>query len=137
MKDKKIFSNSNFEAYFGLFAPCIVYYRNGYVNNNRLVISLIFLKLYFNIGKSNSNNSDAKMYGFYFDSDPDSFIVAWNTYYKSWLMPWTKILVNRQLLTSNDIILLKDDKCLSLDKIKELMKELKANPSDAPRTVFL
>jgi hypothetical protein len=122
MKDKLIFKSNFLEVYFGLFAPCLLYYDNGYVHNNRIVISLIFFKLYFNIGSSTKQDSEADIYGFYFKSDPDAFIFCWNTYSKSWLMPWTKVLVKRQLLTSNDIILLQDDECLSLGKIKELMK---------------
>ena len=123
MKDKLIFKSNFLEVYFGLFAPCLLYYNNGYVHNNRIVISLIFFKLYFNIGCSNKQDSEAKIYGFYFKSNPDAFIFCWNTYSKSWLMPWTKVLIKRQLLTSNDIILLKDNECLSLSDIKELMKD--------------
>ena len=127
MKDKIIFKSNFLEVYFGLFAPCLLYYNNGYIHNNRIVISLIFFKLYFNIGGSNKQDSEAEIYGFYFKSDPDTFIFCWNNYYKSILMPWTQVVVKKQLMTSNDIIFETDNDCLSNAEIKELMsdKEIK------------
>ena len=98
MTDKIIFKSNFLEVYFGLFAPCLLYYDNGYVHNNRIVISLIFFKLYFNIGGSTKQDSEADIYGFYFKSDPDAFIFCWNNYYKSILMPWTQVVVKKQLI---------------------------------------
>lgn len=114
-------------GYFGLFAPCLMFYMNGYGNYNRITISLIFFKFYLILNKSKQNNIDVSMYGFYFKSDPDAFILCCNNYYKSILMPWTQVVVKRQLMTSNDIIFETDNDCLSNAEIKELMsdKELK------------
>lgn len=122
MKSFNILKSKLCEIHFGLFAPCLIIYKNGYSHDNRLTLSLILFKIYLTLNKYKKDIDKVTMYGFYFKSDPASFIFIWNDYSKSWLMPWTKVLVKRQLLTSNDIILLQDDECLSLSKIKELMK---------------
>lgn len=122
MKSFNILKSKLCEIHFGLFAPCLIIYKNGYSHDNRLTLSLILFKIYLTLNKHKKATDKVTMYGFYFKSDPSSFIFVWNDYSKSWLMPWTKVLVKRQLLTSNDIILLQDDECLSLGKIKELMK---------------
>ena len=123
MKSFTLLNTKSCVGYFGLFAPCLIFYKNGYGNYNRITISLIFFKFYLILNSSKQDDLDTSMYGFYFKSDPTAFVFIWNGYSKSWLMPWTKVLVKRQLLTSNDIILLQDDECLSLGKIKELMKD--------------
>lgn len=119
MKDKIILKSNFLEVYFGLFAPCLLYYNNGYVHNNRIVISLIFFKLYFNIGGANKQDSESEIYGFYFKSDPDAFIICWGDYCKTFLMPWINVLINRYLLTTDDIILPIDNDCLSLKELDE------------------
>lgn len=123
MKDKLIFKSNFLEVYFGLFAPCLMIYKNGYSNDNRLTLSLILFKIYLTLNKYKKDTNKVTMYGFYFKSDPASFIFIWNEYNKSIIMPWCNVLIKRQLLTSNDIILLKDNECLSLGDIKELMKD--------------
>lgn len=123
MKSFVILKSKLCEIHFGLFAPCLLLYKNGYNNDNRLTLSLILFNIYLTLNKYKKNTNKVTMYGFYFKSDPASFIFIWNDYNKSWLMPWTLVLIKRQLLTSNDIILLTDNKCLSFSDIKELMKD--------------
>ena len=123
MKSFRILKSKLCEIHFGLFAPCFLLYKNGYSNDNRLTVSLILFNIYLTLNKYKKDTKEVAMYGFYFKSDPASFVFIWNDYSNSWLMPWTKVLVKRQLLTSNDIILLQDDECLSLGNIKELMKD--------------
>lgn len=125
MKSFNILKSKLCEIHFGLFAPCLLLYKNGYNNDNRLTLSLILFKIYLTLNKYKKNTNKVTMYGFYFKSDPASFIFIWNDYNKSWLMPWNLVLIKRRLLTSNDIILLipEDNECLSLGDIKELMKD--------------
>lgn len=122
MKSFNILKSKLCEIHFGLFAPCLIIYKNGYSHDNRLTLSLILFKIYLTLNKYKKDTDKVTMYGFYFKSDPTAFVFIWNDYSKSWLMPWTNVLVKRQLLTSNDIILLQDDECLSLSTIKKLMK---------------
>ena len=123
MKTFKLLNTKLCEIHFGLFAPCLIIYKNGYSHDNRLTLSLILFKIYLTLNKYKKDTNKVTMYGFYFKSDPASFIFIWNDYSNSWLMPWTKVLVKRQLLTVNDIIFLRDNECLSLAEIKDLMQD--------------
>lgn len=123
MKTFKLLNTKLCELYFGLFAPCIMFYKNGYNNTNRLEISLILFKIYLSLNNTERDDYDVGMYGFYFKSDPSAFICIWNGRSKSFLMPWVNVLVKRQLLTVNDIIFLTDNECLSLVESRELMQD--------------
>ena len=123
MKTFKLLNTKLCELYFGLFAPCIMFYKNGYNNTNRLEISLILFKIYLSLNSTERDDYDVSMYGFYFKSNPSTFIYIWNGHSKSFLMPWVNVLVKRQLLTVNDIIFLRDNECLSLAEIKDLMQD--------------
>jgi hypothetical protein len=123
MKSFSILKSKLCEIHFGLFAPCLMLYKNGYSHDNRLELSLILVKIYLTLNKYKKDTNKVTMYGFYFKSDPASFIFIWNEYNKSIIMPWHNVLIKRQLLTSNGIILLRDNECLSLGDIKELMKD--------------
>lgn len=123
MKTFKLLNTKLCELYFGLFAPCIMFYKNGYNNTNRLEFSLILFKIYLSLNSTERYDSDISMYGFYFKSNPSTFIYIWNGHSKYFLMPWVNVLVKRQLLTSNNIIFLRGNECLSLAESRALLQD--------------
>lgn len=90
---------------FGLFGPGLTYHTNKY-DNNRLVISLIFCKLFINLGLNCHYNKyeSYSVYGFYFDSDPSKLTIRWGNYCKVVFMPWTYKTVERYVLDNEDHI---------------------------------
>lgn len=84
---------------FGFFGPGVTYHTNKY-DKQRIVISLIFCKIYITLPfKSHCNKFETySVYGFYFDNDPDKLIICWKNYRKVITMPWVNIIIQRYLL---------------------------------------
>ena len=94
------------EIYFGIFGPALTYHTNGYEDDNaRLVISLIFIKLYITLpwkGFKDHTFEMYKEYGFYFTNEPVHQLVwRWGSTYKTICMPWAMVTHKITLLDKN------------------------------------
>ena len=84
---------------FGLFGPGLTYHTNKH-DKHRLVISLIFCKIYIGLPFDCHRNDieNYSVYGFYFDDDPDKLTLCWKNYRKVITMPWVDVVLQRYLL---------------------------------------
>lgn len=124
MKAKRIINTKFCEVYFGLFAPCLIFYESLYADDrNRLAISFILFEVYITLNKSVGLGN---RYGFYFSESPHKLIFIWKDYFKKVFMPWAYVLVERQLMTNeNDIIHSSDNLLQSRTDVMFKAKQMK------------
>lgn len=120
---------------FGWFGPCLTFNTNNDPEEpNRLVISLFICKLYITIPKLQKSYKkpvgiDYKVYGLDSGSDPDRLVWMWGDYHRVIRMPWTKVIVSRDLCDNENLVvtsgLMTFDECkkLALEKPSIYMKQ--------------
>lgn len=121
--------NKWIEVYFGLFGPCLTYHTNRYDDDNaHMVISLIFCQIYLTLPwkhniKSNADIGFNLTYGFYSSSEPDLMIFVWGMRSKVWFMPWSKVIIKRELLNvhGEPVVCTPDDAVTYESMLKEVM----------------
>lgn len=120
---------------FGWFGPCLTFNKNNDPEEpNRLVISLFICKLYITIPKLQKSYKkpvgiDYKVYGLDSGSDPDRLVWMWGDYHRVIRMPWTNVIVNREICDNENLVvvggLMTFDECkkLALEKPSIYMKQ--------------
>ena len=112
---------------FGWFGPCLTFNKNNDPEEpNRLVISLFICKLYISIPKLQKLYKkpvciDYKVYGLDSGSDPDRLVWMWGDYHRVFRMPWTKVIVSRDLYDNENLIIV--DGLMTFDACKKLALE--------------
>ena len=87
---------------FGLFGPRLTYSTNHAICDT-VIISLFFVMVYIRFKSLKLTDSGFATYGFYCMKQPDMFIIEWgNRYLKRIEMPWTRIIVSREVKTITD-----------------------------------
>lgn len=132
--DTPTIKNKWIELYFGLFGPCLTYHTSGYDDDNaRLVISLIFCQIYFTLPWKHHSRHESihdlyATYGFYSASEPARMIFIWGAKHKMMLMPWSKVIVERELLNihGNPVVCTLDD----VATYDVMLEEVMALPSN-------
>lgn len=104
MMNKNIIQTKWLDVDIGLFPPLLTYHLNDYGDNDRLVISLIVLKLYIVLPFRHTSTYDHyDVYGAYFEPNPDRLIFIWGQFCKKWVMPWASICKRRVLLDRDGV----------------------------------
>ena len=131
--DTPTIKNKWIEVYFGLFGPCLTYHTSGYNDDNaRLVISLLICQIYFTLPwkhHTKKTNEYCNTYGFYAASEPARMLFIWGDCYKAVFMPWSKVIIERELLdVHNEPVF-----CGVFDEVvtyEDMMNEIKEIPSN-------
>lgn len=112
---------------FGWFGPCLtVNTNNDSEEPNRLVISLFICKLYIAIPKLKKTYKkpvciDYNVYGLDSGGDPDRLVWMWGDYHRVFRMPWTRVIVSRDLCDNENMVIV--DGLMTFDECKKLALE--------------
>ena len=102
---KTLLRNTRLDIELGVFGPALSYHTSWFKHDNaRLVISLIFIKLYLTLPWTHYSTTYEQIgiYGFYSEQDPARIIFYWGDFVWRWIMPWEWMCTKRVLIDDSN-----------------------------------